>query len=220
MKTGSVVMKKSFFKICMIAVFVLTLFSFHKLSNVWAKYQSKVTLNEQAKVADFGTLTFLEYKSDGTTLISGTEASIEIVNVKPGENINKKLTVSFVGNEVDVYVFFTIDAEKWILNENNTNRLSIKNDTDDDIVYWELNDKWTYLKTEFISSDVNKYVFYTTVFAFEGLTNDVMTNIHVNSFGFEDVHIFNDNEYSLSFDTFAISKPGATPEMAWEKISG
>jgi len=47
-----------------------------------------------------------------------------------------------------------------------------------------------------------------------------MSQINVNSFGFEDIYIFNNNEYSLAFDTYAISKPGATPEQAWEKVNG
>lgn len=196
--------------------FVLLLLSLYFSSGTLAKYKSISSVNENARVAKFGELTFLEYKSDGTTLILGNEAQLETVLVSAGTSVDKKLELSFSGSEVSVYLFFVVETSGWDISDSKD--LVIKGLSNDTMVIWKPNDKWNYLKQEDIDNDKVRYVYYTVVDKNVNFTDSIMESLEVNSIGLVDANMLRSPGYSLSFKVFAVSKPGATIDKAYSSV--
>lgn len=137
--------------ICVAAVlFCLTLFSIHFMSGFYAKYTSRASGEDSARVIKFGELTLTETGD----FASGTAFII------PGVDLTKKAVVSFGGSESATYVFVKIDlSSNW---ENSGNTFSI-----DDKLSWSVADGWSYL-------DGSKYVYYRELSPNDTLTADVI----------------------------------------------
>jgi len=183
------------------------------ISKTYAKYQSIVTGSDNAAVAKFGNLNFTEYTSSGSA-VTGNIAQTELITVTAGNNVNKRISLSYLDCEVASYVFIEVEADGWIMDEgNNISKLSIKNASGDSMVSWTINNNWNYL-----GNYNNKFVIYHTVLANENFTDNLMTEIEVNAISLDDVSLLINNNYSLNFKAYVISKTGATPEDAWEAI--
>lgn len=199
-------------------VFSLILVTFYMTSSILAKYKSESSTNDTARVAKFGELSFYEYSADTGQLV-GDAVQIENITIKAGTDIDKKISLSFSGSEVATYIYLIVETSGWSITtntESNINRLSIKNAGKEDMVYWELNNKWTYL--DGVSND-STFVFYHLIEPNTSFTDDVMTALIVNSISLDDVNLLKTPDYSITVKTHAVSAAGNTPEQAWEHIS-
>jgi len=195
---------------------LLVVISLYITTGSLAKYKSENSLNDSARVGKFGELNFYEYKSDGTTLVSGDEAQIENIVVIAGNNIDKNLHISYSGNEIAVYIFFVVDSDGWkIINNENTNELLITNNNNEKMVSWTINNNWHYLE----ESSNTKHIFYHLVEANTNFDDAVMPKLEVNALSLDDVELLKNPSYSLKFKALAVSALGKTPAEAWNYIS-
>ena len=127
--------------ICLAGVLLcLTLFSTHFTGGLFARYVSRDSGSDSARVIQFGDLTLTE-----TGDFKNGEAF-----VIPGVNLTKNATVTFAGSESATYVFVEIEADGWTISSDKklfsigTNLLS-----------WNIAEGWNYL-----SSDGSSHVYY------------------------------------------------------------
>ena len=187
------------------------------VSNATAKYKSEKIGEDNARVAKFGELNLYEYKTNNEIVNMGSSAEIETININPGTTINKNLSVSYSGNEIDVYIYLVIESNGWLIEEKeNTNETNIfiKNNGDK-ILEWTLNNNWKYLEE---ASSTNKHVFYYENKANNTFNNTIMSSIEVNSMSLSNANILEDSDYSIKFNTYAVSALNVTPLEAWQFI--
>ena len=183
--------------------------------NSYAKYTKNISSRDSVgTVAKFGTLNLYEYTVEDNSLIDSNMANFnENINVNDGQNISKKVEISYTKGEVSAYIFLAVEAMDWTYTQG-TKTLSVKGTNNVDLIYWKLNDNWTYFSTEELNS-AKRYIFYHLVREGEEFYDTVLDQIRVNPISVEDKDILN-NDHSIKFNAYAIQKNGMdNVEMAW-----
>lgn len=132
----------------------LTIFSIYLSSGLYAKYTTKSSGQDGARVITFGGLT-VEETGD---FVAGTQPGERKFIIIPGVDLTKDVQVSFDGSEADTYIFVKAEMKGWMKGENNYTVKSEADANGNKKVYMslEINTKdWTYLKT-----DGETHIFY------------------------------------------------------------
>lgn len=197
-----------------IYVVVLILIVVFSSTNAIAKYKSEKTGDDNARVAKFGDLNFYEYTIDGNKLVTGNTAEVETKNIIAGTDFEKNLSIEFTSSEINTYLFLEVETKNWTVTTNDetkTNKVSIQNEYDEDMIYWILNNKWTLLE-----SNNGKFVFYYEVPANNNFTDTLINKIIVNPIDMDSAYLLENEGHNLSFKAYALSALSVTPLEAWQ----
>ena len=126
----------------------LTMFSFHMMSGLYARYATTATGEDGARVVKFGDITIVE---NGDFVAVGSGKML----VTPGVDIQKQITVNFTSSEVAAYVFILLDVPGFSKAANNMDYTGINGK-----ISWTVSDTWTYLTAEGNADTGYQYVYY------------------------------------------------------------
>ena len=144
--------------LCLAALlFCLTLLSSHFTGGLYARYISRDSGEDSARVIRFGDLTLTE-----TGDFKDGEAYII-----PGVNLTKDATVTFAGSESATYVFVEVEADGWTISGSDKRDFSYGTN----LLSWNVAEGWNYL-----SSDGSSYVYYRMLVPNEPLNADIIAN--------------------------------------------
>lgn len=122
----------------------LTLFSMHFTSDLYARYVSKDSAEDSARVIKFGEITLTEV---GDFVTAGGSSSPAVLI--PGTDLEKEVKVSFTGSESATYVFVKVDViAPWRFDS--SSRMFF---VGTGLLQWRVAEGWNYLKD-------SNYVFY------------------------------------------------------------
>lgn len=220
-------------------LFYFTLVSIYLTSGLYAKYTTKGSAQDGARVIKFGGLVLEETCGymNGTKFVEGDLVII------PGVNLVKDVEVSFTGSEADTYIFVKAEMEGWVTSDYvhfSVMSEELKNDKGEivrepiELMSMALNTaEWTYLTNE-----GNTYVYYKLVknnseiskidfvANAKGITSDIKGQIKVSSFMTKkDVEKLwkkaeAGNEIAMNVSAYAAQANGfANVEEAWISIS-
>lgn len=130
-----------------IVLFYLTLVSIYLTSGLYAKYTTKSSGQDGARVISFGGLT-LEEKCGFIKNEEVVEGNLVII---PGVDLVKDVRVSFDGSEADTYIFVEAEMKGWVKSETNYVVKSEAEKPEDKKVQMSLSintEDWTYLITK------------------------------------------------------------------------
>ena len=123
----------------------LTLLSIHFTSGLYARYVTRSSSSDDARVAAFGQLTLTETGDfyEGNKLM-----------IIPGVDLNKKATVSWTPGEVSVYIFVEVETPLWLTADNRNFY-----DFGSHKMTWAVDNNWQYLTQESDGTDTT-YIYY------------------------------------------------------------
>lgn len=185
----------------------------------YARYISNANGEDEVRIAKYGEL-YLTETYNGIEEINNNESlELKLINVNPGENIDKKISISFTDSEVSTYIFFVIETNRWSVDELNS-EVAMRNGNSK-LLNFTISNNWFYLNNEMIENDVNgltkRFIFYYD-YDINNINEDsieVFNGINTNTITYNDIDIINDS--ILTFKTYSIQKnDGLTPEEAWE----
>ena len=209
----TVVVKKNSTKkpnIALCAGFILlclTLFSMHFTSGLYARYISRDSAEDSARVIKFGELTL---KETGDFVKDGTPVKAVII---PGSDLTKKVTVSFTGSESATYVFVKVTLNKWYYSDGDSCYY-----IGTSLLKWTPNtgeNKWTKLPDKdvyYVELKPNEVLSELDFIADDGLI-EVSSSIEKSAFVSLDGML-------IQLQAFAVQSNGfESVEKAWESIS-
>ena len=143
-----------------IVLFYLTLVSIYLTSGLYAKYTTRSSGQDGARVIKFGEIVLTETGDFVTHTAQGQHRFIII----PGVHLDKDVKVSFGGSEADTYVFVVVETPGWSTQDH---KRFVVNDGD---IYWNVNvdgeKEWIHLPTT-----EDYHVYYRYVKANQKLEN-------------------------------------------------
>lgn len=182
-------------------LFCLVLITTALLGGLFARYTTRASGSDSARVAKFGNLTLTE--TGDFVMVDGRRTGIII----PGVDLNKKVTLSFDASEVATIVFVEVAAPGWDTQDTQTF-------TKDTHLSWHMADGWTYLPG-------TQYVYYKVLNPNTPLTDvDIIQDgvIHVSKDITESI-LKKLDTMNLSFRAAVIQNDGSlTPATAWDRL--
>jgi len=177
----------------------LTMFTTHLMSGLYARYVTKGSGEDSARVASMGNV-YIEEKGD-------------IVDNKllviPGVNLEKDAELTYTGSEVACYVFVEIDTTKFVTSDKKVFTAF------ESKISWEVGTDWEYL-----TSNGSKHVYYQYVGPNDKLTKvDLIKdgNIIVSeNLGKSELSEMKD--YKIGFHAYAMQYDGSSNLIATEHV--
>lgn len=126
-----------------LVLFSLVAVTVYMAQGLYARYVTRDTGSDSARVMKFGQLTLKENGDAGSV----GEAFICI----PGVDIDKNITVSFTSSEADVFIFSAVDTTDWDASSEYAFSKSVAGKP---LVSWSVDStNWTYLTAETVTRD-------------------------------------------------------------------
>ena len=210
-------------KFFLVIVFIITIVVLFKTNGFLSKYVTNDFANSEGNVGKIGELTLKEYKVNDNEIVSESDTK-ENVELVTNSSVKKQLTLEYDSKDVASYLFFVINAENWSYMET-TKKMSIKGSYNVDIMYFTINDNWTYLTTEELDDGSKNFIFYhETGVNDKFIDTNIISDIQANPVSLDDANknnllVLND-DHKISFSAYVIQKFGMeNVNNAWEYVT-
>ena len=210
-------------KVIITIIFMMIIIIVSKMSNFFSKYVTNDFVSSEGNAGKVGQLTLKEYKINDSELVTSNDTK-ENIELETNSSVKKQLSLSYDSKDVASYIFFVINAENWSYTEQDK-KMSIKGSYNVDIIYFSINDNWTYLTTEELDDGSKNYIFYHEVGLNEQFTDtNIISDIQVNPVSLDDANknnllVLND-DHKMSFSAYVIQKLGTENiNNAWKYVT-
>ncbi len=218
-KEESNIIGKMLITTIVIIIFILLL----KMGNFFSKYVTTDVVSSEGNIGKIGQLTLKEYKVNDNELVTVNDTK-ENIEVNVNSAIKKQLELEYESKDVATYLFFVINANNWCYTENDK-KIAIKGSYNVDIMYFIVNDNWTYLEAEELDDGSKNYIFYHEIGLNEQFRDtNIISNIKVNPVSLKDANekglLELNDDHKISFSAYSIQKLGMENiKNAWDHIT-
>ena len=204
-------------------IFIILIIIISKMSNFFSKYVTNDFVSSEGSAGKVGQLELKEYKVNDSELVTSNDTK-ENIELETNSSIKKQLELSYESKDVASYLFFVINADNWLYIEQDK-KMTIKGSYNVDIMYFIINDNWTYLTTDELDDGSKNYIFYHEMGLNEQFADtNIISDIQVNPVSLDDANknnllVLND-DHRISFSAYVIQKLGTENiNNAWKYVT-